>query len=156
MAKFVWLREELCAWFVFMRYSIDWKALDGQRRSSGADRKCMGRFPRRLLRAKCEQLLATHCHHSLVTGAKVEVVAPTSRWFRNWQREYGLSLRKPNRKYKVPKHVLEERMKLWWISVFRIRALCLAIHGYDPEMENWDQNHFHNNESGSKIFDVWP
>ena len=146
----VWLREELYTWFVAMRYSIDWKALDAQRRSSGAPRKSMGRFPRRLLVAKCEQLLAQHCHQALVEGSKVQVIAPTCKWFRQWQAEYGLSMRRPNRKYKVPKYVLEERLKLWWITLFRIRALCLAIHGYDPEMENWDQSPFHNNESGSQ------
>ena len=32
----------------------------------------------------------------------------------------------------------------------RVRALCLEAHGYDPELENWDQSPFHNNESGSQ------
>ena len=144
------IREELYAWFVAMRYSIDWKALEDQRRSSGAGRKCMGRFPRRLLVAKVSDLLARHCHESLVVGTQLEVFRPTNQWFRGWQKEYGLSMLKPNRKYKVPKRVLEERLKLWWISVFRIRAFCLSFHGYDPEMENWDQSPFHNNESGSQ------
>ena len=128
---------------------IDWKALDAQRRASGS-RKCMGRFPRRLLVAKCEQFLARHCHDSLVNGVPVQGFVLRDQWFRGWQKEYGLSMRKPNRKYKVPKDLLEERLKLWWTSVFRIRALCVAIHGYDPDMENWDQSPFHNNESGSQ------
>ena len=34
--------------------------------------------------------------------------------------------------------------------VFRIRALCVALHGYDPEMENFDQTPYHANESGSQ------
>ena len=58
-------------------------------------------------------------------------------------------MRKPNRKYKVPKQVLAERLAIGWCNVARIRALCLATHGYDPEIENWDQSPFHNNESGS-------
>ena len=150
--KNVWIRDELYAWFVAMRYSIDWKALEDQRRSCGAagHRKCMGRFPRRLLLAKVEDLLARHCHESLVRGVSANVFVPSSKWFARWQKEYGLSMRKPNRKYKVPKCVLEERLKLWWTSIFRIRALCVAIHGYDPELENWDQSPFHNNESGSQ------
>ncbi len=56
---------------------------------------------------------------------------------------------KPNRKYKVPKEVLAERLAIGWCNVARIRALCLATRGYDPEIENWDQSPFHNNESGS-------
>ena len=86
----------------------------------------------------------------------MQVFVPSSSWFAHWQKEYGLSMKKPNRKYKVPKWVLEERLKLWWTSVFRIRALCVAIHGYDPDMENWDQSPFHNNESGLKISEPWP
>ena len=43
-------------------------------------------------------------------------------------------MRKPNRKYKVPKAVMAVR----WLNVARIRALCLAEFGYDPEIENWD------------------
>ncbi len=58
-------------------------------------------------------------------------------------------MRKPNRKYKVPKAVMAERLEIGWLNVARVRALCLATHGYDPEIENWDQSPFHNNESGS-------
>ncbi len=41
-------------------------------------------------------------------------------------------------------------MEFWRISLYRIRALCIEIHGYDPEMENWDQSPFHMNEVGSQ------
>ena len=59
-------------------------------------------------------------------------------------------MRKPNRKYKVPKRVMAERLEIGWLNVARVRALCLAVHGYDPEIENWDQSPFHHNESGSQ------
>ena len=36
------------------------------------------------------------------------------------------------------------------LNVARVRSLCLAVHGYDPEIENWDQSPFHHNESGSQ------
>ena len=61
-----------------------------------------------------------------------------------------MSMRKPNRKYKVPKAVMAERLEIGWLNVARIRALCLAEFGYDPEIENWDQSPFHHNESGSQ------
>ena len=35
-------------------------------------------------------------------------------------------------------------------NVARVRALCLAVHGYDPGIENWDQSPFRHNESGSQ------
>jgi hypothetical protein len=59
-------------------------------------------------------------------------------------------MRRPNRKYKCSKQLLALRLEAFWITVFRIRALCLAIHGYDPEMENFDQTPYHANESGSQ------
>ena len=58
-------------------------------------------------------------------------------------------MRNANRKYKVPKWIMGERLEIAWKNIARIRALCLACHGYDPQMENWDQSPFHNNETGS-------
>ena len=71
-------------------------------------------------------------------------------WFDGWQREYGLTMKQPARKYKVPLDVLEERCEIGWLNVFRVRAACEAIHGYDMEIENFDQSPYHNNETGSK------
>ena len=59
-------------------------------------------------------------------------------------------MKKPNRKFEVPRTVMTERLEIGWLSAVRARALCQAIHGYEPEMENWDRSPFHNNESGSK------
>ena len=59
-------------------------------------------------------------------------------------------MRKPSRKYKVPKKLMGERLEMGWTNVARVRALCLAVFGYDPEIENWDQSPFHHNESGSQ------
>ena len=72
-----------------------------------------------------------------------------TRWLRVWEEDYGLRMRKANRKYKVPKAVMAERLEIAWCNAARVRALCFAVHGYEPEMENWDQSPFHNNESGS-------
>ena len=35
------------------------------------------------------------------------------------------------------------------MNVFRVRAACAALKGYDPHIENWDQSPFHHNEAGS-------
>ena len=45
---------------------------------------------------------------------------------------------------------MAERLQIGWENVARVRALCLAEFGYDPEIENWDQSPFHHNESGSQ------
>ena len=61
-----------------------------------------------------------------------------------------MSMKKPNRKYKVSKAIMADRLEIGWLNVARVRALCLKVHGYDPEIENWDQSPFHHNESGSQ------
>ena len=46
--------------------------------------------------------------------------------------------------------IMAERLEIGWLNVARVRALCLAVHGYDPEIENRNQSPFHRNESGSQ------
>ena len=50
----------------------------------------------------------------------------------------------------MPKATMAQRLEIGWLNVARVRALRLAVHGYDPEIENWDQSPFHHNESGSQ------
>ena len=143
-----WLRRALYEWFATARYSIDWKGVRASLRSGGG-RKCLARFTRQLVRQKARQLPQDYCFQSLIQGNRAVCVQLRGRWFTEWELEYGLSMRKANRKYTVPKAVMEERLEIGWCNGARVRALCFAIFGYEPEMENWDQSPFHANESGS-------
>jgi hypothetical protein len=58
-------------------------------------------------------------------------------------------MRNANRKYKVPKWVMGERLEIAWKNTARIRALCHACHGYDPQIGTWNQRPFHKNEAES-------
>ena len=75
---------------------------------------------------------------------------PDSWWFQRWQEDYGLSLRQANRKYAVPRHVLKQRLELFWVSLFTIRQLAVLALRYDPVQLNFDQSPYHHNESGSQ------
>ena len=81
-------------------------------------------------------------------GVKVEAIVLRSRWFSEWRRERGLSMRKPNRRYKVPRSVMAERCEIGWLNVARVRAAVAALKGYDPHIENWDPSPLHHNETG--------
>lgn len=144
-----WLRQALYEWFASIRYSVDWRAV-----SEGIvpqlRHKCIGRFTRAMVKAKAQQLLKVYLRECLLRGAKAEGVQLRSRWFREWEAEYGLNMKKPNRKYKVPRAVMATRLEIGWLNVARVRALCLHCHGYEPDLENWDQTPFHNNEGGSQ------
>ena len=65
-------------------------------------------------------------------------------------RQYRVSLRRPNRKYKVPRHVLEERLAIFWINLARVRRFIELAKGYDPHMTSVDQTPDHKNEAGSQ------
>ena len=64
--------------------------------------------------------------------------------------EYTIADCVPNRKYKVPRAVLAERLFIVWTIVAKIRKLCLLKWNYDPDCKNVDQSPFHVSEAGSR------
>ena len=46
--------------------------------------------------------------------------------------------------------MLKERLRLFWVSLFRVRQLAVLALGYEPMLLNWDQSPYHHNESGSQ------
>jgi hypothetical protein len=75
---------------------------------------------------------------------------PDSWWFKRWEEEHGLSMRKANRKYQVPRAVLKRRLEIFWVNLFRLRQFAVLALGYEPAMMNWDQSPFHHNETGAQ------
>ena len=136
------VRERLFEWFLSLRFSIDWRRYNATCRSRGLH-KCIGRFPRSLLKAKLSQFLAEYIQEQLILGHTPTPFQLTPKWFSSWEHEHGLNMKQPTRKYKVPERVLEERCEIFWLNVFRVRAACEALHGYDPEMENFDQSPYY-------------
>lgn len=131
---------------------VIWSQVRARLRTSGLSSCGMGtslaRFTGQLVRQKAQQFLNDDCATCLLNGVRVS--APKkSNWFSSWEAEYGLSMRNANRKYMVPKWVMGERLEIAWKNIARIRALCHACHDYDPQMGNWDQSPFHNNETES-------
>ena len=153
--KCQWLRQRLYEWWTGVRYAIDWEVVKTSllkktpvhRQSLN---KAMGRYSRGLVKQKANQLQQDYCTACMIRGTVPRVVNITCHWLKNWEGEFGLSMRKANRKYKVPKSVMAQRLEVAWMNVARIRAFCIGIHGYDPDMYNFDQSPFHNNESGSQ------
>ncbi len=93
------------------------------------------RYTQSLFVAKARQLVPHYCVEAMKRGIKPAVPKLRTRWRIKWRRSYGLSLKKPNRTYKVPK----------WL----LRAAAEELLGYDPHILNWDQSPFHHNESAS-------
>ena len=110
----------------------------------------LGSFPKDILVHKVYQLIQEHAEACLLNGVTPNAFKPNYWWFKRWEDEYGLSMRKANRKYQVPRTVQKERMELFWTSLFRVRLFIQKKFGYDPVLYNFDQTPYHHNESGSQ------
>ena len=142
------VRKALYEWWSGLRHAIDWKALIDERRSRG--KKHLARFPRSAIFLKVQQILEDHAYASLINGNTVGSFIPDYWWCKRWEEEYGLSFRKANRKYQVPRNVQKERLEIFWVTLFTIRFFIFLVFGYDPIIVNFDQSPFHNNETGSQ------
>ena len=68
------------------------------------------RIPPKLVMVKAAQLVQDYVKECLWADPPKII----SHWMRGWMRQYRVGLRRPNRKYKVARHVLEERLAVFW------------------------------------------
>jgi hypothetical protein len=126
------VREELYEWFLLLKRSIK------------------GRILPRFVMCKAQNLLEEYQAHCLRHNIRADAPDINHAWLRDWRMEYGISFRKPNRKWTVPRAVLEERLQITWENVYRVRRLAQKLLKYDLTLDNMDQSPFHMNEAGSK------
>ena len=62
-----------------------------------------------------------------------------------------MSLKKPNRRYKVSHEKLVHRLTRFWQTLFRVRAFLRRWMGREPIQESADQKGFYFNEAGSAL-----
>ena len=99
-----------------MRFAVDWESIKKET-APQLLRKKIARFTQYVVKAKATGLLCWYINAQLEAGVNVEQADLMSRWFSEWRHEYGLSLRRPNRRYKVRKAVLAERLEIGWLNV---------------------------------------
>ena len=126
------LREALFSWFVGLRKLVK------------------GRFPMSLLKQQAKYLQEKALVAAARENISVDLPDVSNEWIRQWRKEFHVSLRKPTRKFKVPRSVFNERCRITWCNVYRARLLVFLLLGYEPEVDGFDQTPFHFNESGSK------
>ena len=99
---------------------------------------------------KASTLVEEYTRECLLRGVKPEPPLITSHWLRRWMRQFRVSLRRPNKRYKVPLAILQERLQIFWLNLVRLRTFIRLVFGYDPHMTNVDQSPYHKNEAGSQ------
>ena len=124
------VREALFSWFVDVRESLK------------------GRSPRRLFKLKANALYEEWLRDNPTPES--EKLKFRNQWIEMWQKEYGVSLRKPNKRYSIKKEDLVERLQDYLKNVWSIRRYFIEKYGIDPPIINGDQMSLHRNESSSQ------
>ena len=109
------LRQQLFEWFCNIRGKVK------------------GRLPHAIVEQKALSLRLLCIREGLEQGApyRVPKIAGTN-WLWRWRKLYNISLRKPNKRWKVPRKVLLTRLRIMWLNIIRIRTLCILIFNHDP------------------------
>jgi hypothetical protein len=127
------LRENLFHWFCGIRGSVK------------------GRLPLSALRFQAERLRTLYIATAARLLRPVNVPKITVKWMREFRKQKHISLRLPNKRWKVPRHVFNERNAITWCNTIAMRKWIELATGEEPEcIDNVDQKPFHVNESGSK------
>ena len=125
------LRETLFNWFQNIKRSI------------------AGRLLPSVVRNKAQALLSDYIEEHAKLGLQCDAPKIDADWVTRWRHEYNICFRIPNRKWKVPRAVLLERLGITWENTYRVRQLALRVLGYDLPADNMDQSLSHANEAGS-------
>ena len=125
----------LITWYSIIRHSVNVKI--------------MCRFPKKVLLVKAQMLQQDYYASCLRHGVVSEHVEIIGAWLNDLLHEYRSSSRRPNRKFKVARRVVMERLRIFWTVVAKMRELTRRHFGYDPKCRNADQSPFQGNEVGS-------
>ena len=120
------LREFLLDWYSRIQHSIDCRI--------------MCRLLKKVFLVKASMLQQQeHCGECLTRELQPGHVQIDGGWLNHFRGEYGLTSRKPNRKFKVPRRVLSERLVIFWTSVAKVRTMVMEHFGYDRDFRNIDR-----------------
>jgi hypothetical protein len=133
--KIMPVRELLFQWFIDIRSALK------------------GRLPLRVVLAKSKSLTAEYAATALRAGCtKLDLPVLNRGWVHGWRLQYGVSLLKPNRRFKLSRAGILLRLKIFWGNLIRVRHFARRTLHVDIgfSTENLDQKGWHVNQAGSK------
>ena len=86
---------------------------------------------------KASMMVEQYVTECLKQGIRAKAPIISHHWLREWRLAYGVSLRRPNRKWKVAGHILAERLCITWENIYRVRALAIKILGSTQTKKTW-------------------
>ena len=125
------VREAMYDWFINIRSSLK------------------ARLPKSMFKAQCKIF-----HKQWLLQQEKEVpeekkIVFSNKWIRGWMQEY-VSLRKPNKRFKIKQADREERIFKYLKNIWTVRKFFIDNFGVDPPILNGDQMSPHRNESTSQ------
>ena len=126
------IREQLFHWFCDQR------------------RHVKGRLPLSSLWREASRLRDVYVLECLRQKVQPDAPVINYQWLAGWRKEYNVSLRFPNKRWKVPRPVLSQRMRIMWENIFRIQTLIKLHFNRVADLDGFDQKPLHCHESGSK------
>ena len=107
-----------------------------------------GRLPRRLFKLKAQQLYGDWLVQNPTT--EDQRLKLTNKWIKQWENEYGLSLKKPNKRFSIKKEDLLIRLQDYLQNIWTVRRYFIQKYGINPPIINGDQMPLHRNESSQQ------
>lgn len=124
------VREGLFGWFVDVRDVFK------------------ARLPKNLLVMKATELYTEWLKQQSEPPEKL--LKFSNCWISAWLKEYGLSLRKPNKRFAISQQDRKERIEEYLKNMWRLRKYHLQKYGKEPVIINGDQMPLHRNESSGQ------
>ena len=109
-----------------------------------------GRMNIKEIEQQARTLLMAMSMRRLEGGVSSQPPVINKRWLSRWRHTWGVSLRKPTRRFKVKRHVLLNRLETYWSNLLVTRIFLRNVYGIEPVQEQYDQKGVHYNEAGSK------
>ena len=109
-----------------------------------------GRMNIKEIEQHARTLLMAMSMRRLEGGVSPQPPVINERWLSRWRHTWGVSLRKPTRRFKVKRHVLLKRLETYWSNLCVTRIFLRKVYGIEPVQEQYDQKGVHYNEAGSK------
>ena len=117
--------KALLEWFISVRSSLK------------------ARLPRKMFKTQCKVLYEQWLSQQPVGIREEKRIVFSNSWIRNWMKEYGVSLRHPNKRFQIKQVDREERVFEYLKNIWTVRKFFLDNFGVDLAIIHGDQMPLH-------------
>ena len=103
------------------------------------------RLPRKMFTTQCKFFNEHWLAQQPEEVPEDKKITFSNRWIHNWTREYGVSLRHPNKSFQIIQADREERILEYLKNIWTVRKYFIENFGVEPPVLNVDQMPLHRN-----------